>query len=119
MVAFSEVKFHTPFIKLKSTYVYTSHLVFHLSHCFAPIIIANSGGYFSSELTPVEVKGKKGKTEVFEVDEHPRETTLEKLASLPPVFKENGTVTAGNASVSQGLLIWCPTLCVFCYIGNL
>ena len=64
----------------------------------------------------MEVKGKKGKTEVFEVDEHPRETTLEKLASLPPVFKENGTVTAGNASVSQGLLIWCPTfVCVLLY----
>ena len=48
----------------------------------------------------MEVKDKKGKVEVFEVDEHPRETTLDKLGKLPPVFKENGTVSAGNASVS-------------------
>lgn len=46
----------------------------------------------------MEVKGKKGK-ESFERDEHPRETTVEKLGKLPPVFKENGTVSAGNASV--------------------
>src|SRR5690606_40176908 len=34
----------------------------------------------------------------FKVDEHPRETTFEKLSQLKPVFKENGTVTAGNTS---------------------
>ena len=34
----------------------------------------------------------------FKVDEHPRETSLEKLATLKPVFKENGSVTAGNSS---------------------
>jgi len=45
----------------------------------------------------VELKSKKG-TEIFEVDEHPRETTLESLAKLPPVFKKGGTVTAGTAS---------------------
>ena len=49
----------------------------------------------------MEVKGKKGKLEQFTSDEHPREVTLEKMASLPPIFKENGTVTAGNASVSE------------------
>jgi acetyl-CoA acyltransferase 2 len=59
---------------------------------------ANKEGHFSSELTTVEVKGKKGKLEQFTTDEHPREVTLEKMASLSPVFKENGTVTAGNAS---------------------
>ena len=47
----------------------------------------------------MEVKGKKGKKVSFTADEHPRDTTLEKLGQLPPVFKENGTVTAGNASV--------------------
>lgn len=46
----------------------------------------------------MEVKGKKG-PEMMTTDEHPRETTLEKLGTLPPVFKENGTVTAGSASV--------------------
>ena len=34
----------------------------------------------------------------FAVDEHPRLTSLEKLGGLKPVFKENGTVTAGNSS---------------------
>lgn len=69
----------------------------------------------------MEVKGKKGKTEVFEVDEHPRETTPEKLANLPPVFKENGTVTAGNASVNQCLLIVSHFVCglLYIYLGNL
>ena len=47
----------------------------------------------------MEVKEKKV-MELFVVDEHPRETTFEKLQQLKPVFKENGVVTAGNASVS-------------------
>ncbi|XP_064384573.1 3-ketoacyl-CoA thiolase, mitochondrial-like [Halichondria panicea] len=58
---------------------------------------ADKNGHFVAELAPLEVKGKKGK-EVFDRDEHPRETTFEKLGKLPSVFKENGTVSAGNAS---------------------
>jgi acetyl-CoA C-acetyltransferase len=58
---------------------------------------AISEGLFEKEIVPYGLKTKKGVTE-FKVDEHPRETTLEKLASLKPVFKENGTVTAGNSS---------------------
>jgi len=54
-------------------------------------------GYFEKEIVPYPVKTRKGIIE-FKVDEHPRETTLEKLAGLKPVFKEGGTVTAGNAS---------------------
>lgn len=54
-------------------------------------------GYFEKEIAPYPVKTRKGIVE-FKVDEHPRETTLEKLANLKPVFKEGGTVTAGNAS---------------------
>jgi len=54
-------------------------------------------GYFEKEIAPYPVKTRKGIIE-FKVDEHPRETTLEKLALLKPVFKEGGTVTAGNAS---------------------
>ena len=46
----------------------------------------------------MEVKAKKG-MEPFVADEHPREATFEKLQQLKPVFKENGVVTAGNASV--------------------
>lgn len=54
-------------------------------------------GKFSEEIIPYQLKTRKGVTE-FKVDEHPRETSLEKLAGLKPVFKENGTVTAGNSS---------------------
>lgn len=54
--------------------------------------------YFSSEIVPVAVKTKRGEVMV-ERDEHPRpDTTAEALAKLPPVFRENGVVTAGNAS---------------------
>lgn len=56
-------------------------------------------GYFKDEIVPVEVPQKKGETILFSVDEGPRkDTTLEKLAKLKPVFKKDGTVTAGNAS---------------------
>jgi acetyl-CoA C-acetyltransferase len=51
-----------------------------------------------SELIPVEIKTKKGST-FFAVDEHPRQgLTMEDLARLKPVFKKDGTVTAGNSS---------------------
>ena len=54
--------------------------------------------YYLGELAPVTLVIKK-KEVSFEVDEHPRvQTTIENLAKLPPVFKKNGTVTAGTAS---------------------
>ncbi|WP_368296754.1 acetyl-CoA C-acyltransferase [Cytobacillus firmus] len=52
---------------------------------------------FKDEIIPYEVKLKKEKI-IFDTDEHPRLTSLEKLASLKAVFKQGGTVTAGNAS---------------------
>jgi acetyl-CoA C-acetyltransferase len=56
-------------------------------------------GYFKDEIIPVEVPQRKGDPVVFEVDEGPRkDTTLERLSKLKPVFKADGTVTAGNAS---------------------
>ena len=56
-------------------------------------------GWFADEVVPIEVKGRKGAISVFERDEHPRPTTtLEKLGRLKAVFKDNGTVHAGNAS---------------------
>ncbi len=59
---------------------------------------AHESGAFADELAPVEVKHRKG-TKVVDVDEHPRpQTTLGGLAKLPPVFKKDGVVTAGNAS---------------------
>ncbi|WP_252314105.1 thiolase family protein, partial [Sinobaca sp. H24] len=58
---------------------------------------AIKNGYFDKEIIPYSVKSKKGDIE-FKVDEHPRDTTLEKLKKLKPAFKQNGSVTAGNAS---------------------
>ncbi len=56
-------------------------------------------GYFKDEIIPVEIPQRKGDPIIFAVDEGPRkDTTLEKLAKLRPVFKKDGTVTAGNAS---------------------
>ncbi|MDH4219991.1 MAG: acetyl-CoA C-acyltransferase, partial [Candidatus Aminicenantes bacterium] len=56
-------------------------------------------GYLKEEIVPVEIPQKKGDPVVFAVDEGPRQdATIEKLAKLRPVFKKDGTVTAGNAS---------------------
>lgn len=62
--------------------------------------LANNAGYFKQEIEPLKFKTRKGEVS-FEVDEHPREATIEQLAKLPPVFKKEGVVTAGSASVSQ------------------
>lgn len=59
---------------------------------------AKASGKFQEEIVPVTVDLGKGKTMVFDTDEHPRETSLEKLAALKPAFKKDGTVTAGNSS---------------------
>jgi acetyl-CoA C-acetyltransferase len=59
---------------------------------------ATAGGYFKEQILPVEVKSRKGST-VVEHDEHIRaDADLDSMAKLRPVFKEDGTVTAGNAS---------------------
>jgi len=60
---------------------------------------AQKEGRFKSEIVPVEISGKKGKVNLIQKDEYPRpQSTLEGLAKLKPVFKENGTVHPGNAS---------------------
>jgi len=59
---------------------------------------AQSAGRLASEITPVSVPRRKQDPLVVDTDEHPRETSVEKLASLPTPFRENGSVTAGNAS---------------------
>ena len=58
---------------------------------------AISSGLFEKEIVSYEVRDRKNVIN-FAVDEHPRLTSLEKLGSLKPVFKEGGTVTAGNSS---------------------
>lgn len=57
-------------------------------------------GRFKDEIVPVVIPGKRGKGDIIvDTDEHPRpETTLEGLSQLPPAFKKDGTVTAGNSS---------------------
>ncbi len=56
-------------------------------------------GRFKDEIVPVVIPQRKGDPIVFDTDEHPRETSPEKLAKLKPAFKkEGGTVTAGNSS---------------------
>jgi acetyl-CoA C-acetyltransferase len=54
-------------------------------------------GFFKEEIVPVVIKTRKGET-IFETDERPMDTSIEKMAKLRPAFKKDGTVTAGNAS---------------------
>jgi len=59
---------------------------------------AIDGGYFETQIVPVEIPTRKGVVQ-FATDEHVRrDVSLEQLAKLRPVFKKDGTVTAGNAS---------------------
>lgn len=61
-------------------------------------VAAIEAGYFKEQIVPYEMKTRKGTT-VFDTDEHPRaQTTLAALGNLRTVFKDGGTVTAGNAS---------------------
>lgn len=66
-----------------------------LSHNRACKAIAE--GLFADEIVPVMIKSRSGET-VFDRDERPMETSMEKMAKLRPAFKKDGTVTAGNAS---------------------
>lgn len=55
-------------------------------------------GRFEEEIVPVPVSQRKGESKYFSVDEYPRKTSMEELSRLRPVFKKDGTVTAGNSS---------------------
>jgi 3-oxoadipyl-CoA thiolase len=59
---------------------------------------AFADGRFSNELVSIPVTRSKAETFLFEKDEQPRSTSLEKLLSLKPAFREGGSVTAGNSS---------------------
>jgi acetyl-CoA C-acetyltransferase len=61
-------------------------------------LAAIEAGYFKEEIIPVPVPQPRGGSIVFDTDEHPRRTSLEKLSSLRPAFKPEGSVTAGNSS---------------------
>ncbi len=61
-------------------------------------ITAIESGKFKDEIVPVHINGRKGETFIVEQDEGPRrDTSLEALAKLPPAFRSDGRVTAGNA----------------------
>src|SRR5450631_4458779 len=59
---------------------------------------AQKRGRLAREIAPVEIKDRKGNVTLVDRDEHPRETTLERLAALPTPFRKGGVVTAGNSS---------------------
>ncbi|MDQ2718468.1 MAG: acetyl-CoA C-acyltransferase [Bacteroidota bacterium] len=59
---------------------------------------ALSAGKWKDEIIPIEITPNKTERIIFEIDEHPRKTSLEKLSQLRPAFIEDGTVTAGNSS---------------------
>ena len=62
-------------------------------------VAAIEAGRFKEEIVPVVIPQRKGEPIIFDTDEFPRkDASLEGLAKLRPVFKEGGTVTAGNAS---------------------
>lgn len=59
---------------------------------------AQLDGRFDREISPVSIPQRKGDTIVISKDEHPRQTTIDKLSQLSPIVNPEGTVTAGNAS---------------------
>ena len=74
--------------EMQDEFAYNSHM---------KAVKATNEGKFKDEIVKIEVKTKEG-VNIIDKDEGPRpDTSLEKLAKLPPVFKKDGTVTAGNA----------------------
>jgi acetyl-CoA C-acetyltransferase len=67
-----------------------------MSHARARKAIAD--GIFKQEIAPVSIPQRKGEPIIFDTDERPMDTNVEKMAKLRPAFKKDGTVTAGNAS---------------------
>ncbi|WP_299818627.1 acetyl-CoA C-acyltransferase [uncultured Pontibacter sp.] len=59
---------------------------------------AAEAGKFKDEIVPVHIPQRKGDAIVFDTDEHPRLSSIQKLGELKPAFRKDGTVTAGNSS---------------------
>jgi acetyl-CoA C-acetyltransferase len=68
----------------------------YLSHARARQAMAE--GAFKDEIVPFPIPQKRGEPIIFDTDERPMDTSLEKMAKLPPAFRKDGTVTAGNSS---------------------
>lgn len=76
--------------EMQDTFAYESH---------QKAVAAQEAGLFKDEIIPVEIPQRKGDPIIVDRDEGPRkDTTLEKLSTLRPVFRKGGTVTAGNSS---------------------
>jgi len=70
----------------------------YAAECHNKAEAAVKAGKFADEVAPVEIKGRKGKVDIFKDEEIYRAgMTAESLAKLPPVFRKDGTITAGNA----------------------
>lgn len=67
-------------------------------HSQRKYVEAAKQGRFTEEITPVSIPQRKADPVLFDTDEHPRFSPIEKLAALQPAFKQGGTVTAGNSS---------------------
>ena len=75
---------------------------------------ALAAGKWKDEIVPVEITPNKTDKIIFDTDEHPRKTSLEKLSQLKPAFMKDGTVTAGNSSgINDGASIfaWPTKVC--------
>ena len=68
----------------------------YLSHVRAREAITE--GLFKDEIVPITIPQKKKEPIIFDTDERPMDTSMEKMAKLPPAFRKDGTVTAGNSS---------------------
>jgi acetyl-CoA C-acetyltransferase len=68
----------------------------YLSHVRARKAIVE--GLFKDEIVPFTIPQKKKEPIIFDTDERPMDTSMEKMAKLPPAFRKDGTVTAGNSS---------------------
>ncbi len=68
----------------------------YLSHMRARKAIAE--GVFKDEIVPFPIPQRRGDPIIFDTDERPMDTSMEKMAKLPPAFRKDGTVTAGNSS---------------------
>ncbi len=82
---------------------------------------AQEAGRFKLEIVPVQIPGRKGEVTLFDTDEGPRkDSTIEGLAKLKPAFKENGKVTAGNAStMNDGAAAVVISSCAYAEKNNL
>jgi len=73
------------------------------ANSYRKALAAIESGAFKAEIVPVQIKQKKGEPVIFDTDEDPGKVKFDRIATLPPAFNKDGTVTAANASsISDG-----------------